>query len=60
MKQLPKTMYVKYEKDGDDGYFVADAEMYGLVAMGEKVKIGTYRLVEVEVAEVVVKTTKAR
>lgn len=57
-KKLPKTLYVKLEKDSnsDTSYFVADEDMYGLAEMGERVKIGTYQLIEVTNAEVVLKT----
>ena len=55
-KKLPKTLYVKIEKDSSTSYFVADEDMYGLAEMGKKIKIGTYQLIEVTNAEVVLKT----
>ncbi len=57
MKKLPKRLFVKIEIDGDNSYFVADAEMYGMVEMGERVQIGTYQLVETTYAEAIVKTS---
>jgi hypothetical protein len=56
-KKLPTTLYVKIEKDGTTEYFVADDEMYGLVEKGDRIKIGTYELVETTMAEAIVKTS---
>jgi len=44
-KRLPKTLYVKIEKDGDLSYFTADASTDGMVAVGEQVEVGVYELV---------------
>jgi hypothetical protein len=59
IKQLPKKLFVKIEHDpnGDTSYFSADAELYALVEKGDKIKIGTYQLVETMFAETVVKTS---
>lgn len=46
MAKLPATIFVKHEKDGDLSYLVADANVTSLVEMGEKLKVGVYRLVE--------------
>lgn len=56
-KKLPKTIYVKWEDPrNDEPYMVAADEMYGLVDVGGKTKIGTYQLVETTEAEMVVST----
>lgn len=57
-KKLPAKLFVKVETDGDNSYFVADDAMYGMVEMGETVKIGTYQLVETTFAKAVVETSK--
>jgi hypothetical protein len=57
IKQLPKRLFVKIENDGGTSYFSADAELYALVEKGDKIKIGTYQLVETMFAETVVKTS---
>jgi hypothetical protein len=60
-KQMPKRIFVKImEEDNDGPYFIASEELYGLVEMGDKIKVGTYELVEVSMAEAVVKTEKVR
>jgi hypothetical protein len=46
-KRLPKTLFVKTENDGDIEYFVTNDSPDALVDMGQKVKIGTYQLVEI-------------
>ena len=51
MKKLPKTLYVKIEKESSTEYFVADAEAAALVEMGQKIRIGVYELVETKTAE---------
>lgn len=47
-KKLPKKLYVKVEEDtnADVSYFTADDSAAGMVAVGEKIKIGIYELVE--------------
>lgn len=55
--KFPYKLYVKTEDDGDISYFVADAELLGLVNTGEVTKIGVYQLVETLSAEAVVKTS---
>lgn len=55
MKQLPKTVYVKREKDGDMSYFIADENLEALVNDGEEITtIGEYKLVEKKFARRVV------
>lgn len=56
-KRLPAKIFVKVETDGENSYFVADSDLYGMVEMGEKVQIGTYQLVETTFAEAIVKTS---
>jgi hypothetical protein len=46
-KALPKTLFVKTEKDHGTEYFVADTSAHVLVEMGQRVKIGVYQLVEI-------------
>lgn len=60
MKKLPKTLYVKVEQDDHNGYFVADNDPYCLAEMGQKIKIGTYKLVEVNEAEMRMDSRKIR
>lgn len=61
MKTLPKTIYVKLERpENDEPFLVASDEKYGLVEAGERLKIGTYKLVEVEDAEMQLSLKKAR
>lgn len=57
-KALPKKLFVKIESDGNAEYFVADDDADSLVEMGQKVKIGTYQLIEVAHAEGVAKFTR--
>lgn len=52
--KLPKTLFVKMEKEGDTTYPVADTSLVGLAEMGEKLKIGVYTLTETIEAEGVV------
>jgi len=58
MAKLPATIYVKSEKDGSSEYLVADGEAASLVEMGQKLKIGVYKLVEVKTAEGVASFSK--
>lgn len=58
MKNFPKTLHVKVEKDSGTEYFVADANASTLVEMGEKIKIATYQLVETRTAEGVASLSK--
>jgi hypothetical protein len=55
MSKLPATLYVKSENDGSTEYLVADGDPAALVEMGEKIKIGVYKLVMVTAAEGVAK-----
>lgn len=60
IKTLPKKLFVKIEGSGEEAYFAANDDMYCLAEMGQKIKIGTYQLVEITTAEVVVKTSGRR
>lgn len=51
MKNLPKTLFVKIEKDGLTEYFVADTKAEFLIEMGDTVRIGKYSLVELSDAK---------
>ena len=44
--KLPKEIFIKIEQDRDVSYPVADTEIANLVPMGEKVLVGTYKLIE--------------
>lgn len=55
MKKFPKTLFVKAEKEGDSEYFVADVDAGSLVEMGDKIKVATYQLVEVQEAKGIAK-----
>lgn len=59
-KQFPKTLFVKTEKDGSTEYFVADANAYNLVDMGDRIEIATYHLIETRPAEGVASFGPAR
>lgn len=56
-KKFPKNLFVKVEKDsnGPTEYFIADADITGMVEMGTKTKIATYALVDVVECEGVIK-----
>jgi hypothetical protein len=47
MSKLPEDIFVKIEQDRDTTYPVADTEITNLVIMGETVKVGLYKLVEI-------------
>jgi hypothetical protein len=58
-KKLPAKIFVKYEEPkNDEPYLVASEKLYGLVDLGDKIKIGTYILVETTEAEMVVSTSR--
>lgn len=61
MKKLPKTIFVKLDTpDNDEPYLVASDDRYGLAEQGQKVKIGTYKLVEVSNVELVMDVRRAK
>lgn len=51
MKTFPKTLYVKIEIDREVNYFVANEDAYVLCEQGEKIRIGVYKLVEINTGE---------
>ena len=55
-EKFPKKLFVKMEHTDGESYFVADADVVGLVDVGEKRKIGIYQLVEIGEIEGVVHT----
>ena len=57
---FPKQIFVKIEKTDGEEYLVADANAFGLVEMGERIKVATYQLVEVQHAEGVAKLTPGK
>lgn len=59
-KAFPKKLFVKVEGALGEEYFVADGDVYGLAEMGQKIRIATYQLVEVNIAAVSVEVKKAR
>jgi hypothetical protein len=44
MKQFPKELLVKQDKDGDESWFVASSDPEELVMTGETVTVGVYHL----------------
>lgn len=55
-KKLPAKIYVKWEHPGnDEPFLLAGQEFDGMVDVGGKTVVGTYQLVEVTTAEMVVK-----
>lgn len=54
---FPKNLYVKIEGEKDGQYFSAGDNPNYLCENGEKVKIATYQLVTVEIAEGITKLT---
>lgn len=56
-KKFPKTIFVRWEQPSrDEAYLAAGEDMYGMVEVGGKTVIATYRLVETTEAEMVVST----
>lgn len=62
MKTLPKSLYAKIEKpSNDEPFLIASADMSELnIDVGDKTKIGLYKLVGIHDAEGIVKTSKMR
>lgn len=62
IKNLPKNLYVRIEKpDNDEPYFVSSSNMSELgIDVGDKTKIGLYKLVGTYDAEGVIETSKLR
>lgn len=44
MVKFPKTLYVKYEEDGDSYYFLADEDPAAHAEVNGKVRVGVYDL----------------
>lgn len=57
-KKLPAMIYVKIDSDIDDEYLVANVDARRLVEMGQKLKLGVYKLIEIQTAEGIAKLTK--
>lgn len=58
-KKLPAKIFVKWEEpSNDEPYLIAGQQMFGLVDVARKTRIGTYQLVETTDAEMVVSTSK--
>lgn len=55
MAKLPKILYIKQDRDGDDIFYIADTDLMSHVEMGHQVDIGVYRLTETVKAKGVVK-----
>jgi hypothetical protein len=49
MSKLPKEIFVKIEQDRDTTYPVADTDLRNLVIMGNRVKVGLYKLVSTDI-----------
>ncbi len=62
MKNLPKNLYVRIERpENDEPYYVANADMSCLgIDVGDKTKIGLYKLVGTYDAEGMIETSKMR
>jgi hypothetical protein len=65
--KLPKEVFIKSETNDENSYLVADADLASLVAMGDNIKVGRYRLVGaysckgvVKSVEIMPKTKKGR
>ena len=49
MKKLPKTIYVRWEDDGQGGQFLTCSEEWETHAeLGQKLTVGTYQLAETD------------
>jgi hypothetical protein len=57
---LPTTIYVKAEQDGNEHFFVSHEDIECHAEMGEKVRVGVYQLVEVLSVETVVQSRVAK
>jgi hypothetical protein len=44
MKAFPKTIYLKYEEDGDNSFFIASEDPADHAEVGGKVRVGVYEL----------------
>jgi hypothetical protein len=62
MKTLPKSLYARIElPKNDEPYLIASADMSALdIEVGDKTKIGLYKLVETYDAEGMIETRKSR
>lgn len=58
--KLPKNVYIKIDGEGDEQFLHAQANPACLVDMGEKVKIGIYKLVGTQDIEGVFETSNSR
>lgn len=59
-KKLPKKLYIKIDGNPGEEFYNASDELFHLVEMGVKVKVGVYQLVELTEAEGVVETSRPR
>lgn len=59
-KKFPTTLYVKVCEDGGTEYFTADDDMTGMVDMGERAKIATYKLTATQMVQGVTDIGKAK
>lgn len=60
--EFPKTLYVKIEtleEGGDDPFFTAFENMYGIAEQGETIKVATYRLICIDDVELVLSSKKS-
>jgi len=57
-KKFPQTIFVKYEDGGSDPeYLAASDDVIGMVDVGDKTRVGIYRLESTVECEGIVKTT---
>jgi len=50
MKSLPRVVYVKWEREGDEEYLLVSEKMDGIGSDGEK--IGVYELKQVKIKRI--------
>jgi hypothetical protein len=59
--KLPKTVCVKVVKDGELSYLQASEDIDGMVdTVGEKMKIGVYKLIETKTVEGIWQTSNVK
>jgi hypothetical protein len=58
MKKFPKTLFVKRERDSAADYFVPHESVLTAAELGEKTKVGVYKLVGTQEIEGVVVSTR--
>ena len=57
-KKFPETLYAKREAEDKTHWFNTTESLFGLAEMGETVRVGVYKLVEVREIETVINAKK--